>query len=84
MERDKLAKLTQKANGFYKAMLYDCDGTLADNMQRERGKPYTDPFLKGAELQGVLPSECLVFEDGEAGTSAATAAGMSWILINKI
>lgn len=52
--------------------------------ESERGKPYPDPFLKAAELLGVLPSECLVFEDGEAGTTAATAAGMPWIRIDKI
>lgn len=29
---DKLEKLTQLSQGPYKAFLYDCDGTLADNM----------------------------------------------------
>ena len=52
--------------------------------ETDRGKPHPDPFLKAAELLGVLPSECLVFEDGEAGTTAATAAGMHWIRIDKI
>ena len=52
--------------------------------ETDRGKPYPDPFLKAAELLSVLPAECLVFEDGEAGTTAATAAGMPWIRIDKI
>ncbi len=52
--------------------------------ETERGKPYPDPFLKAAKLLSVLPSECLVFEDGEAGTTSTTAAGMPWIRIDKI
>lgn len=49
-----------------------------------RGKPYPDPFLAAAEKLGVAPEHCLVFEDGEAGTMAAEAAGMKWIRIDKI
>ena len=52
--------------------------------ETERGKPYPDPFLKAAKLLSVLPSECLDFEDGEAGTTSTTAAGMPWIRIDKI
>jgi HAD superfamily hydrolase (TIGR01509 family) len=50
----------------------------------EKGKPFPHPFLKAAELLDVLSVDCLVFEDGEAGTTAATAAGMSWIRIDEI
>jgi HAD superfamily hydrolase (TIGR01509 family) len=49
-----------------------------------KGKPFPDPFLRAAELLGVLPEECLVFEDGNAGTTAAEAAGMKWIRIDKV
>lgn len=48
------------------------------------GKPHPDPFLKAAELLGVAPQDCLVFEDGEAGTVAAEAAGMKWVRIDKL
>jgi len=48
------------------------------------GKPYPDPFLKAAEQLGVAPQDCLVFEDGEAGTMAADAAGMKWVRIDKL
>lgn len=49
-----------------------------------QGKPYPDPFLKAAELLGVAPDQCLVFEDGNAGVQAAEAAGMRWIRIDKL
>jgi len=48
------------------------------------GKPFPDPFLAAAEKLGVAPEHCLVFEDGEAGTKSAEAAGMRWIRIDKI
>ena len=32
-----------------------------------RGKPDPEPYLKGAELLGVNPAECLVIEDAPAG-----------------
>lgn len=41
-----------------------------------RGKPAPDMFLLAAEKMGVLPAECLVFEDAEPGIRAALAAGM--------
>lgn len=52
--------------------------------ETEKGKPFADPFLKAAELLGVAPQDCLVFEDGEAGTMAAEAAGMKWVRIDKL
>ncbi|WP_462266600.1 HAD family hydrolase [Mucilaginibacter sp.] len=52
--------------------------------ETERGKPYPDPFLAAAEQLGVPPHQCLVFEDGQAGTQAADAAGMRWIRIDQI
>jgi HAD superfamily hydrolase (TIGR01509 family) len=49
----------------------------------ERGKPFADPFLKAAELLGVDPKKCLVFEDGIPGVLAAEAAGMHWVRIDE-
>jgi sugar-phosphatase len=40
------------------------------------GKPHPEPYLKGAQLLGVNPAECLVIEDAPAGIRAAHAAGM--------
>jgi len=44
-----------------------------------RGKPHPEPYLKGAELLGFNPADCLVIEDAPAGIEAAHAAGMKAI-----
>jgi beta-phosphoglucomutase family hydrolase len=41
-----------------------------------RHKPNPDTFLKCAELMGVAPEKCQVFEDGVLGIEAAKKAGM--------
>ena len=38
------------------------------------GKPHPEPYLKGAELLGLDPAQCLVIEDAPAGIRAAHAA----------
>ncbi|WP_153798678.1 HAD family hydrolase [Foetidibacter luteolus] len=48
------------------------------------GKPYPDPFLRAAELLGVQPEKCMVFEDGDPGVQAAEAASMRWVRVDKI
>jgi len=42
----------------------------------ERKKPFPDIYLKGAELIGMNPEDCLVVEDAVSGIKAAHAAGM--------
>ncbi len=39
-------------------------------------KPHPETFLKCAELMGVDPADCEVFEDGALGIKAAETAGM--------
>lgn len=39
------------------------------------GKPHPEPYLKGASVLGVLPTECVVVEDAPAGIRAGKAAG---------
>ncbi len=41
----------------------------------QHGKPHPEPYLKGAELLGLKPSECLVIEDAPSGIAAGKAAG---------
>ena len=42
----------------------------------ERKKPFPDIYLKGAQLIGMDPKDCLVIEDAVSGIKAAHAAGM--------
>jgi len=46
----------------------------ADNVTNHKPEPET--FLKCAELMGVEPEKCQVFEDGDLGIEAAKKAGM--------
>lgn len=46
-----------------------------------RSKPAPDLFLLSAQLLGVAPESCLVFEDGKNGLLAAEAAGMQWVYV---
>jgi sugar-phosphatase len=45
------------------------------------GKPYPEPYLKGAHLLGVEPGECLVLEDAPAGINSAHAGGMKVVAL---
>ncbi len=44
--------------------------------QVSRPKPFPDIYLRAAELLGIPPARCLVFEDSFTGVDAARAAGM--------
>ena len=46
-----------------------------------RPKPFPDTFLKCAELMGVDPYYCEVFEDAQLGIEAAKTAGMMATLV---
>jgi beta-phosphoglucomutase family hydrolase len=39
-------------------------------------KPHPEVYLRAADLVGIEPANCIVFEDSEAGVAAARAAGM--------
>ncbi|PKQ61130.1 beta-phosphoglucomutase [Labilibaculum filiforme] len=54
------------------------DGTHVSN-----AKPDPEVFLKGAELLKVAPSECIVFEDAEAGVEAAINGKMKCVGIGS-
>ena len=43
------------------------------------GKPHPEPYLKGAQLLGFDPVDCLVIEDAPAGIQSAHAGGMKAI-----
>jgi sugar-phosphatase len=41
----------------------------------ERGKPFPDPYLKGAEVLGMAAADCVVMEDAPSGVRSGKAAG---------
>ena len=41
----------------------------------ERGKPDPEPYVRGAQLLGFEPAECIVVEDAPSGVGAGIAAG---------
>lgn len=47
----------------------------------KHGKPFPDPFLKGAELLELKPNECIVVENAPKGIEAAVKAGMTVIAV---
>ncbi|WP_342213767.1 HAD family phosphatase [Nocardia wallacei] len=46
-----------------------------------RGKPAPDPYLRGAELLGVAPEQCVAVEDSPTGSQAAAAAGCAVLVV---
>lgn len=49
---------------------------ISDGYSVQRQKPAPDLFLHAANQLGISPSQCVVFEDAEAGVQAALAGGM--------
>lgn len=56
-DTEKLEKLTQLTQGPYKAFLYDCDGTLADNMPSHKAA-----FVKAAARYDISLNDAIVDE----------------------
>jgi len=57
------------------AALRNCFGAVVDGHQVSRPKPHPEAYLRVAELLGVDPRNCVVFEDSHSGVAAAKAAG---------
>ncbi|MBR8535977.1 beta-phosphoglucomutase [Carboxylicivirga sediminis] len=56
---------------------------IIDGTKVTEAKPNPEVFLKGAEALNVDPSECVVFEDAEAGVEAALAGNMKCVGIGS-
>ncbi|MOA27768.1 Fructose-1-phosphate phosphatase YqaB [compost metagenome] len=54
----------------------------ADDVQRH--KPEPDTFLRCAELIGVPPEKCVVFEDADFGIQAAKSANMAVVDVRTL
>ncbi len=56
---------------------------IIDGTQITNAKPNAEVFTKGAMALKVQPSECIVFEDAEAGVQAALNGGMRCVGIGS-
>jgi len=63
--------------------LTDYFDAIVDGTHVSKAKPDPEVFLKGAELLGFSPSECIVFEDAEAGVEAALNGKMRCVGIGS-
>lgn len=58
-------------------------GPIVGSEDVSHGKPAPDVFLRAAELLGVAPEGCVVYEDAPAGLLAAHRAGMKAVDITR-
>lgn len=66
-----------------KVKLMDYFDVIVDGTQVTKAKPDPEVFLMAAAQMGVLPNNCVVFEDAVAGIEAANNAGMMSIGIGE-
>jgi beta-phosphoglucomutase family hydrolase len=52
---------------------------VVDGQQVRNPKPHPEVFLRVADMLGVAPVDCVVFEDSPTGVQAGVAAGMKVI-----
>lgn len=57
MEKSKFSKLCELSAGCYEAFLYDCDGTLADNMSL-----HTETYMEVAKTYNVTIDPNIIYE----------------------
>jgi sugar-phosphatase len=80
LPEDRLAIVTSATLALAKARLHYAGLPIPKHLVSAddvvQGKPFPEPYLRGAELLGFRPQDCIVFEDAPAGISAAQAAGM--------
>jgi beta-phosphoglucomutase len=56
---------------------------IVDGHQVDRPKPFPDVYLRAAQLLGIAPRHCIVFEDSPTGIAAARAAGTRVVGIGR-
>jgi sugar-phosphatase len=65
----RLAEVRLKASGLPRPEVFVTSSDITN------GKPAPDPYLKGAEVLGFSPRDCVVVEDAPAGVRSGKAAG---------
>jgi beta-phosphoglucomutase len=63
--------------------IVDLFDAIIDGNHVSKSKPDPEVFLKGAEAVGVVPADCVVFEDAIAGIQAAINGGMKSVGIGS-
>ena len=58
----------------------DIDGIISGD-DVTRPKPYPDCFLKAMDIEGVSPSETIIFEDSHVGLEAAKSSQASYVRV---
>ena len=57
----------------------DLFDVIIDGINTSKAKPDPEVFVLGAKALGIDPTDCVVFEDAQAGIEAAIRAGMTTI-----
>ena len=63
------------------SVLFALLDTIVTGDDVTKGKPWPEPYLKGAERLGLEPRQCLVVENAPPGIAAARAAGMDCVAL---
>lgn len=66
-----------------KLKISDLFDAVVDGNSVSKAKPDPEVFIKGAQLLGLKPEECTVFEDSQAGIEAARKGGFGIIAVDK-
>jgi HAD superfamily hydrolase (TIGR01509 family) len=61
---------------FRKTGIHTCFDLVVNASMVKQGKPDPECYQLAAQMLGVMPQECLVFEDAPSGVLAGKAAGM--------
>lgn len=82
----KLAVATSSSPEVAKVLLDRCEITsyfdaIVTTSEAGKSKPAPDVYLLAAQKIGIVPSNCIVFEDSPNGLSAAKSAGMYCIAV---
>jgi beta-phosphoglucomutase len=90
LERHRDAPMAVATNGERANADFVLDGSglrqyfraVVDGDQVERPKPDPEIYIRASQLLGVVPANCVVFEDSVAGVEAARAAGARIVAVN--
>ncbi len=87
-EKPRMVVVSSSRRGYVEQILkttglnrFFCGIVGSEDVPKGQGKPKPDPFLAGANLLGLHPSQCLVFEDAVPGVVSGIAAGSHVIWI---